>query len=184
MHHGKTRTPVEGAINLHLLPASLRELVQVVGFIPAMKLVQARGGQSVMIPKRLDLQNPTPAAQRLLDELGSLQALVALIDWRGGEMIDHLPKYDAVARQLRHEHVRQLRREGYTCNEIAAVTNYSKRWVIEVLGLELDHRQQDLFAEPGLVPAPPRAKPVAPAVGVAHNPFGIGRGDAESAPER
>ena len=167
------RPPVEGSINLELLPASLRELVRVVGFVPAMRLVQCRGGQSIMVPKRLDLQNPSPAAQRLLDELGSLQALAALIEWRGGEWIDHLPKYDSVARQLRHEHVRQLRRAGYTCNEIAAATGYSKRWVIEVIGLEQDSGQWDLFAEPGMKPAPPRPARTVARAGTAANPFGL-----------
>lgn len=176
MANVKTRPPAEGSINLDLLPASLRELVRVVGFIPAMRLVQCRGGQSIMVPKRLDMQNPTPAARRLLDDLGSLQALAALIDWRGGEWIDHLPKYDAVARQLRHEHVRQLRRDGFTCNEIAAATGYSKRWVIEVIGLEeRDARQWDLFGEPGMVPATrnDRSRLQMAQAGTAANPFGL-----------
>lgn len=176
MANVKTRPPAEGSINLELLPASLRELVRVVGFVPAMRLVQCRGGQSIMVPKRLDMQNPTPAARRLLDDLGSLQALAALIDWRGGEWIDHLPKYDAVARQLRHEHVRQLRRDGFTCNEIAAATGYSKRWVIEVIGLEeRDARQWDLFGEPGMVPATrnDRSRLQMAQAGTAANPFGL-----------
>lgn len=166
--------PTAAEINMDRLPPGLRELVDALGFTGALRLVQARGGQSVLVPKTLNLERPTPAVQRLLDELGSVRAVAALIDWRGGETINHLPKYDAIARQLRHAHVRQLRREGYSANEIAQATNYSRRWVMDVLSQARDealYRQGDLFED--FDPAPEAAAPVAPtAPTVPLDPFG------------
>ena len=164
--------PTEDAINPHLLPKGLRELVRVLGFATAIRLVQRRGGRSLIVPKRVDFANPTPAALALLDDLGSAQALAALVDWAGGATIDYLPKYDAVARQLRHEQVRQMARAGKSPNQIAHESQYSVRWVFEILGLDKDERQHDLFAHVPAVDEPVTSR-ASSSAGFAHNPFGI-----------
>lgn len=166
--------PDEASINLHLLPEGFRELVRVLGFAAAMRLIQRRGGIPLRVPKRVDWSAPSPAALALLDDLGSAEALSKLVDWAGGSTLYYIPKYDAVARQLRHEQVRELRRRGYTSEEIARKTQYSARRVFGILGWDDPAKaaQRDLFS--GEYEVEDAAPPAAPAgIGSAHNPFGI-----------
>lgn len=162
----------EDSINLHLLPEGAREMVRVLGFTAAMRLMKARGGLPLRVPEKIDWTAPSNAALSLLDDLGSAEALGRLVEYAGGGTIYYLPKYDAVARQLRHEQVRELRRRGYGLEEIALKTQYSLRRVFDILGLDDPARagQRDLFeGEYELVDVAP-VLPVSP--GLAHNPFG------------
>lgn len=173
------RAPAEGSINVALLPKALRALVRVVGFKAAINLIKQRGGVPLAVPKTINLAEPSATTLALLDALGSTQALAALVEWMGGGTLNYLPKYDSVARQLRHEHVRELSRQGKRLNDIALETGYSRRWVIEVLGLEADDgRQGDLFAgnegEDWVMEPADIAAPAAASQRGAHNPFGAG----------
>lgn len=170
-------TPQENDINMELLPNSMRELVRVLGFTAALKLIQARGGAPLVVPQALNLHDPSPAVLRLLDDIGA-QAAAALVEWAGGGTLNYLPKYDAVARQLRHEQVRQLRRDGFTLSEIANKSGYSQRWVIKILGLDDDDRQLNLFLQDAQANAAQKTK-INITSGSAHNPFGLSISDID-----
>ena len=178
--------PEEDAINLHLLPAGLRQLVQVLGFTAALRLVQRRGGGPLRVPKRVRWDDPNERALALLDDLGSAEALARLVEWAGGGTLDYLPKYDAVLRQLRHEHVRALARKGLKPPEIARRTQYSERRVFDILGFDRPERdvQRSLFdghgREDERLAAAPMDRSPATAPGVAHNPFGISLTEKEN----
>lgn len=169
-------TPKEHNINMELLPNSMRELVRVLGFTAALKLIQARGGAPLVVPKALNLHDPSPAVLRLLDDIG-VQAAAALVEWAGGGTLSYLPKYDAVARQLRHEQVRQLREAGHTINEVAQKSGYSQRWVIKILGLDDDDRQLNLFLQDAQTNT--THNKTKNDSGSAHNPFGLSVSEAD-----
>lgn len=168
--------PDEAAVNMHLLPAGMRQLVQVLGFTAAMRLVQRRGGLPLRVPKRVRWDSPDERVLALLDDLGSAEALARLVEWAGGGTIDYLPKYDAIARQLRHEQVRFLHRKGYKTDEIARRTQYSQRRVFDILGIDSPDRaaQRDLFSgDVDVEDAPDTALQHTARPGSAHNPFGL-----------
>jgi hypothetical protein len=117
----------------------------------------------LIVPKRVNADHP------LFDLLGA-QAFAALVNEYGGIRIE-LPKNDAVAQQLRHQRVRQLRLEGYMIDQIAIKTKYSRRWVIEILGAE-----QEELAQLGLfddAPGPPAEETADKPQVSAHDPFGL-----------
>lgn len=159
-------------INHHLLPGALRELARVLGESSAFKLVERRGGGRLVVPRKVHPDH------RLMDELG-LQVFAALVDAYGGEVLT-LPKYDSVARQLRHERVRKYRAEGLTIDRVAVATGYTRRQVFNILGdgEPLD-AQLDLFSSPtdqfeGEEARDASERPQS-YVGRANDPFGLAR---------
>ena len=156
-----------GAINHSLLPGRLRDLVRVLGEALAFDLVQKRGGTRLIVPKRVSAPHP------LLDELG-LPGFIALVDAYGGEVINDLPKYDSVARQLRHERVRQIRAADKTIDQVARATNYSRRQVMNILAADgPDDRQFALFG-PAAAADDAAPAPAETFAGQANDPFGLG----------
>lgn len=156
-------------INTHLLPAALRELVTVLGEAAAFRLVERRGGGRLIVPKKVHPEH------RLMDELGfkAFADLVAAY----GSMVLELPKYDAVARQIRHERVRKLRAEGMTVDRVAVATGYTRRQVFNILADDFDQvaaAQLDMFGGPDLADDDPAERP-APAPFGANDPFGLTR---------
>jgi len=123
-----TRHQPPSLIALHRLPVQLRMLVRVMGEAGAFQLVQARGGTPFTVPKHLH----SPQGERLVELCASPDAAARLVSEMPGETIQ-LPKYDSVVRQLRHQRVVQLRRDGRQLAEIAMAVGYSVRQVINVL---------------------------------------------------
>lgn len=151
-------------INLQLLPAALRDLVRALGEAAAFKLVERRGGGRLIVPKKVHPEH------RLMDELG-LQVFAALVDAYGGEVLV-LPKYDSVARQLRHERVRKQRAAGFTIDRVAIATGYTRRQVINILQVAPEDRcygQLDMFD------ALADDASSAPDAVVANDPFGLAK---------
>lgn len=140
------------------MPASLRELVRVLGDAGALRLTGVYGGQCVRVPAKPHADHPMRAG------LGdaTFEALVAEC---AGISLD-VPKCDGFLRELRHEQVRQYREQGLTLNEIAGETGYSRRHVINIIyGDEgTDTKTIDMFAQD--------AAPVSHA-GSANDPFGL-----------
>ncbi|MBY0235237.1 MAG: hypothetical protein K2W93_09665 [Burkholderiaceae bacterium] len=152
------------AINVHLLPQGLRDLVRVLGEADAFRLVERRGGGRLVVPDRVHPEHP------LMDELG-LRVFAALVDAFGREVLE-LPKYDSVARQLRHERVRKHRAEGMTIDRIAVATGYTRRQVFNILAdVAPEDAQLDMFAT---VDDEVDAMPISFA-GSANDPFGLAR---------
>lgn len=146
-------------ISPEAMPESLRELVRVLGQADALRLVSSHGGARITVPK-------TPKADHPLRLALSEAAFLHLVAEYGGEAMD-LPKGDAYMRELRHEQVRECRRQKLTVDEIAEATGYSRRHVLNILGGHadsVDRHTLDLFEE-----AP---SPVSRA-GSANDPFGL-----------
>lgn len=147
--------PTPTTVALHKLPPQLRMLVRLMGEAAAYRLVQARGGTPLTVPKSVR----SPQFMALADLAGSAEAGAALVHELAGQTIQ-LPKHDSVVRQLRHQRVIELRQRGGKLAEIALATGYSMRQVINVLadaGEPLDpaaaaeparRPQGDLFDEP------------------------------------
>jgi hypothetical protein len=131
-------------IALHMLPVQLRMLVRLMGEAAAYRLVQERGGTPFTVPKNAR----SPQFAGLVDLVG-IDAAAALVAELSGQTL-HLPKYDGVLRQLRHQRVIDLRsRHRMQLADIALTTGYTVRQVINVLNAA---RMQD-----GLLPGEPAA---------------------------
>jgi hypothetical protein len=155
------------------LPASLRELVRVLGLAGTLRLLAMAQGGRVSVPKKPREDDARRAA------LGE-ETYAKLIAGYGGETVD-VPKADAFLRQIRHEQVRFYREAGLTMDEIATQTGYSKRWVVDILGGHADERDTqtiDMFAPAQIRrPAANQAAMRVPKLPEfsAHDPFGLTR---------
>lgn len=130
---------------LNRLPPQLRRLVMVLGDKAAFSLVEHLGGTPLWVPPTMLLEHEN---QKKLIELVGPQAFGALIERWGGQTLI-LPKYDSVARQVRHERVVHLRQEGATINQVALATGYTTRHVINILQRSgvVPFSQGDLFGD-------------------------------------
>lgn len=154
-------SPPSYVIPPEALPAVLRDLVRVLGDTDALRLVGMHGGARVSVPTKVHEDHPLRLA------LGA-ESFARLVAEYAGETIE-LPKGDAYLRALRHEQVQQCRDQGMKIDEIAEVTGYTRRHVINILGGQAgaaDTFTMDLFDEPQ-APAESHA-------GQANDPFGLG----------
>jgi hypothetical protein len=143
------------------LPAALRELARVLGDADALRLIGQHGGARVSVPTKARDDHPLRMA------LG-VEAFERLVAEYAGEMIT-LPKGDAYLRELRHDQVRQCREQGLKIDDIAEVTGYTRRHVINILGghgSDVDTATMDLFAD--------LDEPAESHAGQANDPFGLG----------
>jgi len=129
---------LEQLVSVRRLPPQLRMLVRQIGFEPTLKLVRARGGRQVWIPK-------TASADRVLAQVIGVPALEVLCEAHRGERLE-LPKGDKILIQARNAAIVERRRAGASAAEIAAEFNLTRRWVIEICNAARDaERQGDLF---------------------------------------
>ena len=110
------------------LPHNLCELVRVLGFANALRLVGSHGGARISVPHQAHATHPFHAV------LGP-DTFEKLVAEYAGEAID-LPKSDVYLRILRHEQVKQCRASGMTVDQTAKATGYSRRHVINIMGGE------------------------------------------------
>lgn len=115
-------------VALHKLPPQLKVLVRCMGEAAAFRLVKARGGTPLHVPKTVH----SPRFAGLVELCGDVVAAAALVAELGPATIQ-LPKYDAVARQLRHAGVIERRQRGDRLASIALATGYTMRQVINIL---------------------------------------------------
>jgi len=129
---------IESLVSVRLLPPQLRMLVRQIGFTAALKLVRARGGRQVWIPK-------TASADRVLAQVIGTAALEQLCAAHRGERLE-LPKSDKILIQARNAAILERREAGDSYAEIARDFGLTRRWVIEICnaGREAD-RQGNLF---------------------------------------
>lgn len=129
-------------VDLNLLPPQLKMLVQRIGYAPTIKLIRARGGQQVWLPKKA-------TADRVLAQVIGKDALAKLVEHHGGERLE-LPKEDKILIQLRDQRLWEMRQAGATESELAREFNITRRWVLEICArkrreAEDDSRQGRLF---------------------------------------
>lgn len=151
----------EFIIRPEALPAAIRELAEAIGDSDALRLIGQHGGARVNVPKKASEDHPLRMGL-------SAQGFDRLVARYGGGVLD-LPKGDAYLRNLRHDQVRQCREHGLKIDDIAEVTGYTRRHVINILGghgSDIDTATMDLFGDE---PEAPESHP-----GQANDPFGLG----------
>jgi len=129
---------LESLVSVRLLPPQLRMLVRRIGFDDALKLVRARGGRQIWIPK-------TASADRVLAQIIGIAALEKLCEAHRGERLE-LPKSDKILMQARNAAIVERREAGDSYAEIARDFGLTRRWVIEICNAAREaDRQGNLF---------------------------------------
>lgn len=111
-------------IDLSRLPPQLKFLVREIGLVATIKLVRARGGQQVWLPKKA-------TGDRVLAQVIGREALAKLVAHRGGERLE-LPKADKILVQMRDRALFARREAGATESELARDYGITRRWVYEI----------------------------------------------------
>lgn len=137
----------EDLVDVRLLPPALRMLCGILGHRKAFELCRQRGGVPLCVPAEMSLDH------HLVGIIG-MDGMAALVAELGRQVIE-VPKYDSVAKQLRHRTVHALLNQGKGPTTVALATGYSKRQITNLKrGLvESDgllNTQADLF---GFLPA-------------------------------
>ncbi len=112
------------ALDWDIMPRGLRELRNLVGPGAAVLLAEEYGGGPVYIPCRLREDHP-------LAELMGEQRFARLAAVYGGDKL-HVPKADAIVRQMRMRRIRRLRGEGWTVASLAREFNLTRRRVRQI----------------------------------------------------
>ncbi|MEM7251283.1 MAG: Mor transcription activator family protein [Pseudomonadota bacterium] len=107
--------------DLRRLPASVRELVELLGVPETVKLLRTFGGANLYVPKRVSQR------MRLLSSV-SREAAEQLCAVFGGEVIE-LPKADHFTRQLRDREIVRHSAAGASRAELAAKFGLSRRQI-------------------------------------------------------
>jgi hypothetical protein len=133
---------VQTTVDLNLLPPQLKMLVGHIGFASTLKLIRARGGQQVWVPKK-------STGDRVLAQVIGKDSLAKLVEHHGGERLE-LPKEDKILIQLRDHALWAKRQAGATESELAREFNITRRWVLEICARKRreqaeDNRQGQLF---------------------------------------
>ena len=151
------KQPPQLAVRPEAMPPALREFARVLGANGCLRLVGTYNGARVGVPK-------VAHEEDLLCLVLGHEVFAKLVGEYGGEVID-IPKADAYVRELRHDQVRRCREQGFTVDETALHTGYTRRHVMNIMHGDAadDVLTLDLFEEPPKTYA-----------GRANDPFGLG----------
>lgn len=108
------------------LPSGLKELKGVVGPGAALAICAAFGGRALYVPAD---PGPDHPLVRLLGE-SAAKRLCSLL---AGDRL-HVPKMDAVTRQLRVKEIHRRRKKGSSVTSLAREFNLTQRRVHQILG--------------------------------------------------
>ncbi len=123
------------------LPASVRELVDVIGLAAALAIVEARGGIRLCVPKMA-------APDHWLAQAIGMHALRALVAYYGGEEIE-IAKCAAAMQRLREQEIDAAAQQGETNTTLARRYGYTERGIRKLrrrVEAQRDDDQPDLFA--------------------------------------
>jgi hypothetical protein len=125
-------------VNVKDLPPLAQDLVTLIGFDPTIRLVDARPGIPMFVPKMLPLDH------WLIETLGK-PAAEALVKHYGGETITP-PNCKFALVKIRHRHILKSREDGLSQTETALIHGVTPRWVREVESREpVEERNGRLF---------------------------------------
>jgi hypothetical protein len=133
-------------VNVKLLVPVARELIELIGIVDALTLLERRGGVPLWVTVSADKADALKA-------ILPWEAVVVLCAAKGGRWLN-LPKADRVVRQVRDYYLR-LDRQVMTAAETALKYRLTRRQVINICNYEdykvidkpVDDRQVDLFRE-------------------------------------
>ncbi len=131
------------SLNVQLLPPQLKMLIQRIGYARTQKLIRARGGLIVWIPKKA-------TEDRVLAQVIGKDALTVLCEYHGGERLE-LPKEDKLLVQERDALIWRLRHEGWTAPQLAREFELTRRYIMKICARKREaladaDRQGQLFA--------------------------------------
>ncbi|TBW58538.1 hypothetical protein EZI54_03910 [Marinobacter halodurans] len=122
------------------LPASLKDLIDVVGLEPARKLVSVYGGTRLTVPAKMHAAHP-------LAELLGIEAAQALSRHYALERVD-VPTASAATKAARNREMREHHQAGVSVRRLALRYQLTERRVWEILAEDAPSSQQtDLFSE-------------------------------------
>lgn len=126
------------AVDPTLLPPQIRLFVVVIGLPETVKLLKARGGTTLRIPKVADKSDVLP-------QILSIDAVNKLCSAMPGKILQ-LPKSDKILMQIRNKAIR-LERQSVSAAQLALKYSLTRRQIINIAPLPEDGGQCDLFGE-------------------------------------
>jgi len=112
-------------VSLETLPASMRELVSLVGITATLAIVKARGGIRLYVPVNAD-------AEGELATLIGLDPLKNLVDIYAGEEIE-IPRCIEALTAIKHQMILDDASNGMTITNIARKYEYTERGIRKAL---------------------------------------------------
>jgi|SRR5690554_5167497 len=126
------------SVEAELLPASMAELVDIIGLPAVLQLMKAFGGTEVWVPEKLS------HAHDLVAAIGP-EAAQTLCEYMARERLK-VPRGKAIEIEVRNRGIRRERQEGSKLAELARRYKLTDRQVLNILNAEPeDDRQQDMF---------------------------------------
>jgi Mor family transcriptional regulator len=126
-------------IDTDLLPPILQNIVAGIGLPLTMKLVQARGGVRLYVPK-LELED-----DHYLVQLLGREAAEKLQSMFGGDEHFDLPKAERALRAVRDTEIRRRRIKGESVRSLALEYGLTERQIYAICDELMDDRQVSLF---------------------------------------
>lgn len=130
-----------GHFPVDCLPESILELIDVIGLPAALRIVEARGGIRLCVPK-------TAAPDHWLAQAIGMTAFERLVAYYEGEEIE-VAKCAAAMQRLREREIDAAAREGETNTTLARRYGYTERGIRKLrrrVEAQRDDDQPDLFA--------------------------------------
>ncbi|MDH5185200.1 MAG: hypothetical protein OEX12_15060 [Gammaproteobacteria bacterium] len=123
-----------------LLPASVQELIDVVGMADALKIVEERGGTRLCVPTKAKYDH-------WLAALIGMDGLKVMVEYYRGEEIE-IPRCAAALRSLKELKILAQAADGNTNAQLAREYGYTERGIRKLrrrVEGEQDDSQGDLF---------------------------------------
>lgn len=127
------------SVEAELLPASMADLVDIIGLPAVLKLMDTFGGTEFWVPRRMPHNHPA------VDAIGP-EAAQTLCEYMAGERLK-VPRGRHLKNEIRNRAIRRERHEGASLAELALRYDLTDRQVMNILNADpADDSQQDLFA--------------------------------------
>lgn len=125
-------------IDPDILPPQIRQLVALIGLPETFKLLQAKGGTQLRIPK-------LASRAEVLPEFLQDQSVELLCQAWAGKVID-VPKVDKILLQIRNQAIIQAR-SSQSANQLARSFDLTRRQIINIYKSPEDYNQVDMFEQ-------------------------------------
>lgn len=129
-------------IAIEILPKRTQELVSVIGFLPALKIVELRGGVRLTVPKRLSSDH------WLVAHIG-ITAFERLVQYYNGEEIE-IDRCAGALQKIKENVIMDAFENGASNAQLARKYGYTERGIRKLRKRveqqrEFEARQDDLF---------------------------------------
>lgn len=128
-------------LNTELLPASIKELIDVIGVPASISIVEERGGVRLCVPKKA---NPEHWLNKLIGE----ESFKALVDYYQGEEIE-IPRCVEALRGYKEQQILHASRQGASNAQLAQQFGYTERGIRKLrarLNDTMNSNQFDMFS--------------------------------------